>query len=83
MKKLQRHLYVVSPGGMGCTAFFGSYEIDHLKDAPESVDVTETATKAPREGMNPRWIASAVRLPKAAVRAIRQRLQRRLSGAAA
>jgi hypothetical protein len=83
MKKPQRHLYVVSPGGLGCTAFFGSYEIDHFKEAPEYVEATDAAVETSRKGKNPRWIVSAIRLPKAAVRAIRQRLQRRLSGAAA
>lgn len=83
MKKPQRYLYVVSPGGLGCTAFFGSCEIDHLKEVPEAVDEPVRAEVVRREGIKQHWIASAIRLPVAMGRAVRQRLQRRFSGAAA
>jgi hypothetical protein len=83
MKKQQRYVYVVSPGGLGCTAFFGSYEIDHLKDVPEAVDAPVPALAGQRESTKRNWIASTLRLPVAMGRAVRQRLQRRLSGAAA
>ena len=83
MKKPQRYLYVVSPGGLGCTAFFGSYEIDHLKEPEETAAKFDQPVAVERKGANLNWVASAVRLPLTVGRAIRQRLQRRPSGAAA
>lgn len=83
MKKQQRYVYVVSPGGLGCTAFFGSYEIDHLQEVPDAVDAPASVPATRRKGTQRNWIASTLRLPVAVGRAVRQRLQRRPSGAAA
>ena len=82
MKKPQRYLYVVSPGGLGCTAFFGAYEIDHLKEPEVAAAEFDQPVAVAREGKQ-NWAASAVRLSMTVGRAIRQRLQRRPSSAAA
>lgn len=83
MKKQQRYLYVVSPGGLGCTAFFGTYEIEHLQNVPEADAVPLTPSEARREGLNLNWIQAAVRLPFEAGRKIQKRLLRRASNASA
>jgi len=83
MKKQQKHLYVVSPGGVGCTAFFASYEIDHLEDVPDAQPDLPVQNIRRREGLNLNWIVSTIRLPMTAGRFVRQRLLRKASNAGA
>ncbi len=83
MKKQQKHLYVVSPGGVGYTAFFASYEIEHLTDVPDAQPDLPLENNKRREGLNQNWIASAVRLPMTVGRFVRQRLLRKASNAGA
>lgn len=83
MKKQQRYLYVISPVGLGVAAWSGSLEIEPLREVPENaVNISRLADEA-RKGHSPNRIVSLLRFPAAMRRAIRQRLQRRQSGAAA